>query len=276
MRKTQKQPNVAKKYESEATEVYQEPREIILKSGKKRLFTDLNVNSIDNPNVLQMLRLTDVALWSMTPTDQANFVVDIIQSYFTKYDLANKIITDTSGCIGGNTYAFINIFKIVNFVEISGLHIDIFKYNAALLNIDISNVIIHHSNYIDIYQNKQIKQDIIFMDPPWGGPNYYMYKNIDLYYNKTATDKVSVTDMINNELYKQAAMIILKCPTNFNVNPLLNGKYMYRDLVVVENSIGKAMYYLIILSKTPQLTCNFNRHSLFQSVGYRSMKWDYL
>ena len=69
------------------------------------------------------------------------------------------------------------------------------------------------NDYLDIMH--ELKQDVIFFDPPWGGPNYKTIKNLNLY-----LDNINIVDIIN-ELYDYAKMIVLRIPRNFNIVDLL-------------------------------------------------------
>ena len=62
----------------------------------------------------------------------------------------------------------------------------------------------------------KLKQDCIFFDPPWGGPDYIKQDKIDLFLGE-----LNIVDMIyklfsNNK----AKLIVLKAPKNFNVENL--------------------------------------------------------
>ena len=88
-------------------------------------------------------------------------------------NLNNLIITDATAGIGGNTISFANNFFKVNAIEINKKRFDFLKNNINVYN--FNNVEIINNDYIKIM--KTLKQDIVFIDPPWGGRNY---KNINL------------------------------------------------------------------------------------------------
>ena len=59
--------------------------------------------------------------------------------------------------------------KYLNCVEIEENNYNIIKNNINIFNLTNINLI----NGIYIYIYNILEQDIIVLDPPWGGPNYY-------------------------------------------------------------------------------------------------------
>lgn len=183
---------------------YEIPREISLKiEDKRRIFPRVSDAELDK------LRITDVALFSTTPPDQSAFVCQILKLYYGK-STWKMTITDANGCIGGNTYCLIKMFKNVNFVEISNLHMEIFKHNLSIISPLNKNISFYTDNYLNMIS--KLKQDVIFLDPPWGGPDYYRKSNLELYYTDSKGQQISVSELIENELNKLTRTIILKVP----------------------------------------------------------------
>ena len=56
-----------------------------------------------------------------------------------------------------------------------------------------------------------IQQDLVFIDPPWGGSNYKIADNIILF-----LDGVNVLDIIDN-IYHYTKFVALKVPNNMNL-----------------------------------------------------------
>ena len=124
------------------------------------------------------------------------------------------IITDASANVGGNTLNFAKHFKHVNAVEINPVtcqalqnNIDVYKGFDKDYSIP-SNVKVYCTSYIDIYND--LKQDIVFMDPPWGGIDYREQKNIML-----KLGKLPVYAILNN-MRRPPALAVIKCPRNFD------------------------------------------------------------
>jgi predicted RNA methylase len=94
------------------------------------------------------------------------------------------VITDATACIGGNTIYFEKDFKIVIAIEKDP---DIFK----ILLHNTSKSVKYNCSYNDIMYT--IQQDLIFIDPPWGGSNYKKEGNIVL-----MLDDINVLEIIDN------------------------------------------------------------------------------
>ena len=119
-------------------------------------------------------------------------------------------ITDATSGNAGNTIHFSFIFKKVIAIEISELHYNICKNNLDVYN--IKNVKLIHANYLKIMY--KLKQDIIFLDPPWGGPEYKQFDKLPLYLGTKRLDKI-VFNIIQSKLCK---IIGIKIPYNFDIN----------------------------------------------------------
>jgi len=109
-----------------------------------------------------LVRFTDVSLYSTTPVDQSKYTADLLLSYYTKEQLKEKTLTDATACIGGNAWTFADYVNKVIAVELDPLHAEILKHNMKVLN--RTNVQVLNKNYLDVYL--ELKQDIIFFDPP--------------------------------------------------------------------------------------------------------------
>lgn len=136
----------------------EEPTEIsISKEDQEKIFPQNNYKNY---------KFTNISLYSITPYDQSIYTLQIINSFFK--ELNTLIITEANGCIGGNTWIFAKKCKYVNVIELNKIHYEILKYNMSLLKFKNINFI--KGNCIDYIYD--LKQDIIFFDPPWGGVNY--------------------------------------------------------------------------------------------------------
>lgn len=181
----------------------------LAKAGLKMLFPPLkDVNQ-------KQLRLTDISLYSVTPWKEANMISRRIIHLYKEIDIppSKLTITDATANVGGNTISFyLNGVGHVNSVEIDDLTCEILTNN--LLVYKLPTDFIYCTDYLSIY--KTLVQDCVFLDPPWGGPNYKKTKSLDLYLGK-----VNVIDLCAELLNeKRATMIVLKAPTNYNLSGL--------------------------------------------------------
>jgi len=165
-----------------------------------------------------------------TTPNQALQINNIILKYITP----NCIVTDATAGIGGNTMYFCKYFKYVNSVEINNNLCDILNNNL----IEYDNKSIYFVSYNII--KYMLRQDVIFIDPPWGGSTYKSKKKINLY-----LDDINVLEIID-QMYNYTKIICLKVPNNFNTNVESNF-WNYCIHNVIKNK--KCIFKLIIFHK---------------------------
>jgi len=211
----------------------------------------------------EKLRFTDVSLYSTTPADQAEYITDLLLSYYNINILKTKILTDIGACIGGNTCAFAKRVKHVNAVEISKLHSDILSNNANIL--EIKNIEIFNNNYSNI--KHLIKQNILFLDPPWGGVNYNKCDKIHVAYQG-----FDICTIINDLLYG-LEIALIKLPNNVEkklIDELKNTNFRSCEEVLINDLNEKPIYKIMILSNLPKLR-EFPM-AQFPRLGYKKIK----
>jgi len=182
---------------------------------------------MDNKKLL----IDDVAKYSITLPDKAQIISEIIKKnfhlVFSDYDDTQLIITDAMACVGGNTLSFSNHFSKVNANEINTT-----RYNYLMHNMkeyEKTNIEFYNSNYLNIIET--IKQDIIFIDPPWGGPIYKSQYKMDIGIHTDDEKEVKLHELINiifnSENLQETKMIIFKLPINHNID-MFKKEYKYK------------------------------------------------
>ncbi len=83
----------------------------------------------------------------------------------------------------------------------------ILKNNVEQYSLD--NVDIKCGDYLKLAAS--LKQDVIFLDPPWGGKNYKQVSSMDLY--MSGENLYSIVKKIS----VMAKMIVIKIPNNYNI-----------------------------------------------------------
>tara|TARA_Y100000768_G_scaffold135612_1_gene100955 strand:- start:1984 stop:2841 length:858 start_codon:yes stop_codon:yes gene_type:complete len=179
--------------------------------NKKKYFKYINFANINNVN-LKNLKIHNDSYYSITNYYDANYITNLIYKYYNK---KNIIITDATANIGGNTISFgLFNYKFINSVEIEEL-----CYNYLINNINcynLKNIKAYHNNYLDIYL--KLYQDVVFLDPPWGGPEYKKENKLDLF-----LDNINIINIINTLFLETlTTSIILKAPFNYNKIKLIN------------------------------------------------------
>ena len=140
---------------------------------------------------------------SYSVTDQVT--ADKITRDVCMYVQEDAIITDGTACVGGNTYSFAKIFRNVNAIEIDPSRYSYLKNNMSVLGLEHVSCIC--GDVYDICQT--MYQDVLFLDPPWGGPDYKQNNNIQLYLSSRELSDVCI------DLSLYCKYIALKVPINF-------------------------------------------------------------
>ena len=153
-------------------------------------------------NKRALLLLDNEALYSVTDQYTANK----ISKYISKNLPLVETVTDATACIGGNTYSFSGFFKKVIGIEIDPLRFSYLCHNLRIL--EVKNAVVYNGNMMDVC--KYLKQDLIFIDPPWGGPNYKSKIYMDLYLSNTELSTVC------RFISQYTKYIAIKVPVNFN------------------------------------------------------------
>jgi hypothetical protein len=212
--------------------------------------------------------MTKYAMYTTSPPDHTQFLLEVLAMYFS--DLKQRTITDATSCIGGNARMFVGKFQLVNTVDISKLHTDILVHNFGVLELGKMGAFnVYTDNYLSVYDG--IKQDIIFIDAPWGGVEYRSKKDNALYLNDNAGVATSLCDLIQRELFLHAAIIVIKVPKTYNPTRLYKmGMYKYINVIRIMNGPFNVTYNMIVLSHI-QPQCRVPTHRILSSVNYKSV-----
>jgi len=117
-------------------------------------------------------------------------------------------VTDLTGNVGGDTILFALNFDHVDSIEISKENFDVLKHNVR--EYKLKNVTLHHGDSTKVFR---WQTDILYIDAPWGGPDYKTKKKLDLYLGKERVDKF-VGLILQQEWAPE--YIFLKVPRNYN------------------------------------------------------------
>ena len=182
--------------------------------------------NLKDKNKMKKLKFNLESLNYATPYNLSKKIINFILINYKKYFDNNKItITDGTANIGGDSITFAHYFNKVNSIEINKTFFDFLKNNVNVFN--LKNINIYNDDFLNLYKN--LKQDIIYMDPPWGGIFYDCKKNISLY-----LDKTNIKDLIIDML-DYCNLIALKVPYNYNIDEIF--KFLNFKVFVITNKI---------------------------------------
>ena len=155
--------------------------------------------------IREQIQLDEVANYSVTDIRTA----DEISNFIAKFDGLNGdniVITDGTACAGGNTISFCKKFKKVQAVELDRIRYSMLLHNLRILG--CTNATCYHANYLEFIH--RLTQDIVFLDPPWGGPSYKEKDEVDLFIGDVPLSEVC------ERLESRTKYVVIKAPTNLN------------------------------------------------------------
>ena len=103
--------------------------------------------------------------------------------------------------------SFANHFRFVNGIEIDNLRESFLRNNVKAYK--LRNVSTYCEDSLKMLY--KLKQDVIFIDPPWGGKSYKEYEKLSL-----KLSGKSLEDICNEHL-QSVKMIVLKLPLNYDL-----------------------------------------------------------
>lgn len=156
------------------------------------------------------LKLSEEGEYSITRRRDAERILQIMSK--TIGDLKSKTITDATACNGGDAIHFALNFKFVNAIELKSDNFKILQDN--ILVYDLKNIITHCGDCIKLFN---WKTDVLFVDPPWGGPMYKDSELLELYLSEKRLD-VWLEEILLRKI--RPNYIFLKLPQNYNFNRL--------------------------------------------------------
>ena len=160
-------------------------------------------------NTYENLKSDIEGLYSLSYKEDADMISQIIKNKYSDI----KILDGTAG-IGGNSISFGQYFLDVTSIELNKERFNYLSENIK--NFNLRNKLIN-GNFID-YLNSNY--DLLFIDPPWGGPNYKFESSITL----TFGDKSLIN--IVNCVIKNKKIIVMKLPFNYNLIEFSNLNYI--------------------------------------------------
>ena len=224
-----------------------------------RIPYEISLHNIENypyifPKVslskLKKLRMTDIALYSMITSDNAEYLVKLIKQLLSKYNIKLNTLNGLDlGCnTGGILYYLLNECKHMTGIEFEPLHVEICYDNIKILNkklldsltliygdveeifmgnkINISNLKYYNSEYVkaNVTNNDNLKNiDLVYIGTPF----------IDLQYGNTRVELLIVR-MI--KLYKPTIIIVqLPCSIYNDTHKMFYKKTLNKLLNIVNH-----------------------------------------
>jgi 16S rRNA G966 N2-methylase RsmD len=167
------------------------------------------------PKEIEKIELDEVAYFSLCPKTHADQITEGIVNLLQRHRLNPKEVTITDGCagVGGVSMSLIVSDK---FRKVISVEMDPSRANLLTKNINAikrpnnsTEIEIQQKNYLDAMQT--LEQDVVFFDPPFGGPGYKYYKKAVLFLGGK-----HMADIANELLTKsKTKYVLIRTPENF-------------------------------------------------------------
>jgi len=161
------------------------------------------------PNQNDKILIDEVGKYSISKPYAVEKITEIIKRNIFSFD---KVITDAFSCIGGDTLGFSKLFKHVNANELDKTRFEYLKHNMKIFN--RTNITFYNEDYFELV--KKLKQDVIYLDPPWGGVDYKNSVKLKIVIGNTKLEDLCRT-IINDKLCQ---LLILKLPYNYDLDEM--------------------------------------------------------
>lgn len=152
------------------------------------------------------LKLTEEGAYSVTRRRDADRILSIIKTVLK--DTNTKTITDATGCVGGDTIHFGLHFQTVDSIELNSTNFEALQNNVSVYG--LTNVRLHLGDATVLFN---WKTDVLYIDPPWGGPTYKELPSLDLFMSSKRIDEWLEDILLRKN---RPNYIVLKLPHNFN------------------------------------------------------------
>mmetsp|Transcript_11483 Transcript_11483/g.13184 ORF Transcript_11483/g.13184 Transcript_11483/m.13184 type:complete len:378 (-) Transcript_11483:130-1263(-) len=198
----------------------------------------------------EKLVMDDVAIFSVTALRSADAITDVLMSL--EGVGPKSVVTDATACVGGNTISFIRTFEKVNAIELDPKRIQLLEHNVNAVRsyysennndpnvprIKFGDCSVLQGSCLDVCPN--ISQDIIFLDPPWGGRKYKRMGEIPLYLSGLTMGEVC------KQLRSCTKYIALKLPLTTDVAEIAR---ISGGEVVTEHKLAKMKVLILSYQK---------------------------
>ena len=157
------------------------------------------------------LMLNKEGKYSITRRLESFQIIEYIK--FLVGSCSDKTITDVTACMGGDTINFSMHFKKVFSIEINPENFKLLQNNISVFG--CSNVELYCGDSTEIMN---WVSDVLYIDPPWGGPSYRNSHNVELSIGNIRLD--NWLEILMNKNYRPS-YIFLKLPFNYQTYKLM-------------------------------------------------------
>jgi hypothetical protein len=151
------------------------------------------------------LKLTPEGEYSITKRKDGDVLLQHMRKVLKT--LKDKHITDLTGNVGGDTILFGLHFKKVDSIELDPANFEALQNNVDVFG--LQNVNLHQGDSTKLFN---WKTDVLYIDAPWGGPDYKKHAELDLYLGDKRVDEY-VQEVLARDT--RPTHVFLKVPRNY-------------------------------------------------------------
>lgn len=147
----------------------------------------------------------------------------------------------------------------MNAIEIDEGRFQMLQNNLSV--IDSKNVKCYNGDAVKLMPD--LKQDVLFFDPPWGGPEYKDQDLVDIFLSGNSIGQIC------ESVKEQIKYIVLKLPNNFNLEPF---RKEVTAAKIDEHRLHKMLLLVLHYPKTDKAAEDSDRDSQAASTSSGSSK----
>ena len=190
-----------------------------------------------------LLKLDEEAAYSVTDQVTADRMTQDLVRVLGPGVAKSATLCDATACIGGNAMSFARAFKHVVAIESDTTRFAFLQHNLHVLGFhnvhcvhgdSVKEVSWNHSRL----RSKAQLYDVIFIDPPWGGPDYKTQSLVSL-----ELSNVPLADLCK-EWAPHTRYIAIKTPTNFDKESFTSATAGVLELVHRNVMLRKIHFYV--------------------------------
>ena len=193
-------------------------------------------NGINN-DIYKKLIFTSDSIYSSSKIKGSLKLIDVIMK--TTNNNLNITITDGTANIGTDSIHLAEIFKNVNAIEYLKVNYEALKNNIQVLN-NKKNMNSYNGDTNVLI--KELEQDLIYIDAPWGGRNYKDFEKLKLYLGD-----VEILDFYLNNREK-AKYFVFKVPFNYDFD-YFRGFIIDKVTIFPYKKDARIKYFLIVIER---------------------------
>ena len=192
------------------------------------------------PAARALLRLDEEAAYSVTDMYTADKMTRDIVRF-----AGGAVICDATACVGGNASSFARAFKTVVAIERDPTRYNYLVHNMSVLRATnvkcVCGDALEEVTWVHAHSPPSslgLTYDVIFIDPPWGGPEYKHQNKLGLELSGVPLEEVCRRWALYTKYFA------LKTPTNFNEEAFRAASADFIELVHKNTQLRKVTLYI--------------------------------